>query len=90
LEPDPVTGFVVNLQDVSRVMNEAVVSKADHKNLNVDVPFMRGIQPSTENFAVAIWNEIVDPIRALGGELHCVKVQETENNFVEYFGETKN
>lgn len=80
------TGFVVNLSDLSKILREKVISKTDHKNLNLDVDFMKGKLASTEILAVAIWNEIKDDISKLGCELHCVKIQETENNFVEYFG----
>jgi len=85
-EVNPDTGFVINLTHVSDILNRKVISKVDHKNLNLDVDFMRDKLPSTENFAIAIWEEIEKEINELGGTLYCVKVQETENNFVEYFG----
>ena len=88
-EVDPETGFVINLSDVSQIIHNKILIKVDHKNLNLDVDFMHGLLPSTENFAIAIWNQLEDSIRLLGGTLHCVKVQETEKNYVEYFG-TKN
>lgn len=84
--PDPVTGFVVNLKKLSQILRTKITDKLDHKNMNIDVDFMRGVQPSTENVAVRIWQEIENDVRALGCELHCVKVQETENNSVEYYG----
>jgi 6-pyruvoyltetrahydropterin/6-carboxytetrahydropterin synthase len=85
-EVDPETGFVINLTQVSEIIQKKVLDKVDHKNLNLDVDFMHGILPSTENFAIAIWNQLEASINKLGGTLHCVKVQETEKNFVEYFG----
>jgi 6-pyruvoyltetrahydropterin/6-carboxytetrahydropterin synthase len=85
-EVNPETGFVTNLSEVSRVIKENVLDKVDHKNLNVDVEFMRDKLSSTEVLAIGIWNQIENPIARLGCTLHCVKVQETEKNFVEYFG----
>ncbi len=85
-EVNPETGFVINLTEVSEVLHRKVIAKVDHKNLNLDVDFMQGILPSTENFAIAIWNELEESIKLLGGVLHCIKVQETEKNYVEYFG----
>ena len=79
-------GFLINLKDLSKIINEKIIIKADHKNLNIEVDFMKNIMPSTENIAVAIWNELNASIKALNAELHCVKLYETENNFVEYFG----
>ena len=83
---NPETGFVVNLKDLSPVIQDKVIDKLDHKNINVDVDFMFGKMASTEVLAVEIWNQLVDPIREMGVELHCIKVHETENNFIEYFG----
>lgn len=85
-EINPETGFVVNLKDLSRILRTRVIDKIDHKNLNIEVDFMKGKIVSTENIAVAIWDQIEEEIRAIGAELHCVKIIETENNFVEYFG----
>lgn len=84
--PDPVTGFVANLKKLSEILRVKVIEKLDHKNMNLDVSFMHGVQPSTENVAIKIWEEIQAEIKALGCELHCVKVRETDNNSVEYFG----
>ncbi len=80
------TGFVVNLKDLASVIQHKVIQKLDHKNLNLDVDFMRGKMASTEILAIAIWEELESDIKNLGATLHLVKVQETENNFVEYFG----
>ena len=80
------TGFVINLTHVSEILKQKVLCKVDHKNLNVDVDFMLGKLSSTENLAIGIWNEIEKDIKKLGGKLHCVRVQETDKNFVEYYG----
>ena len=81
------TGFVTNLSDVSRIIKQNVLDKVDHKNLNEDVDFMKGKLTSTENLAIEIWNQIEKPILQIGCALHCIKIKETEKNFVEYFGE---
>lgn len=81
------TGFVVDLKDLSSIINRKVIDKLDHKNINLDVDFMQGKMASTEILAMSIWQELESDIEALGAYLHCVKLKETENNFVEYFGE---
>jgi 6-pyruvoyltetrahydropterin/6-carboxytetrahydropterin synthase len=85
-EPSPITGFCMDLKDLSRIINSKVIDKLDHKNLNLDVDFLEGIKSSTENVAIAIWEEIEHEINQTGCQLHCIKLYETENNFVEYYG----
>lgn len=85
-EPSPETGFVVDLSELGRLMKLHVIDKVDHQNINLDVDFMAGIHSSTENLAIAIWQQLEAPVKAMGGTLHCVKLQETENNYVEYYG----
>lgn len=80
------TGFLVNLKTLSKVIKAQVISKLDHKNINLEVDFMKGKLASTENLAVGIWIELEDHVKEIGAELHCVKVVESENNYVEYFG----
>lgn len=84
-EPDPETGYVIDLGDLKRIINERVISRVDHKNLNLDVDFMQGIMPSTENFVVAIWKELEPAIPS--GRLHRIRLHETEKNVAEYTGE---
>ncbi len=84
--PNPDTGFVFDLKKLSIILQNKVVDKLDHKNINLDVDFMKGKMSSTEMLAVAIWEEIDADIKADGAILHCVKIVETENNFVEYYG----
>ena len=62
-----------------------VVDKMDHNNLNLDVDFLHGIMPSIENISIAIWKQLEPHLE--GCKLHCIKLVETENNYVEYFGE---
>jgi 6-pyruvoyltetrahydropterin/6-carboxytetrahydropterin synthase len=85
-EIDPATGFLVNLKDLSELINTLVIEKLDHRNINLEVDFMQGVLASTENIAVGIWNELKDPVRELGALLFKVELHETENNFVEYYG----
>ena len=86
-EVDPETGYVIDLKELSRIIKDKIIVRVDHKNLNMDVDFMKGKLASTENFAIEIWNQIVDDINAYqGAELHSVKLYETARNFVEYFG----
>ena len=81
------TGFVIDLKKLSRIINEKVIDRLDHRNINLEVDFMVGKLASTENIAIGIWKEIESEIRDLGATLHCVKLEETENNIIEYFGE---
>ncbi|MDD5694947.1 MAG: 6-carboxytetrahydropterin synthase [Bacteroidales bacterium] len=85
-EIDPATGFLVNLRDLSQIITTFIIDRVDHKNLNLEVDFMKDKQVSTENLAIAIWDQLAGPVQQLGCQLHCVRVVETENNYVEYFG----
>lgn len=84
--PNPDTGFIINLKDLSQIVKDEVVEPLDHKNLNLDVPFLKGILASTENVVIQLWDRIKEPIKKAGGELAKIKLVETENNYVEYFG----
>jgi len=63
-----------------------VITKIDHRNINLEVDFMKGQIATTENLAIAIWNELKQPIEKEGAQLHCIKIEETENNSIEYYG----
>lgn len=84
-EPDPATGYVIDLKKLKRIIEDEFISKVDHKNLNVDVDFLRGVIPTAENIAIACWKQIAPHITA--GKLFSVRVYETEKNSVEYKGE---
>lgn len=84
---NPETGFVVNIKDLSKLVKEIIIKKLDHRNINLEVDFMAGINPTTENLAKGIWEQLENPIKDLGAALHRIKLFETENNFVEYYGE---
>jgi 6-pyruvoyltetrahydropterin/6-carboxytetrahydropterin synthase len=80
------TGFVVNLKDLGDLIKSDVIEILDHKNLNLDVKGLTNILPSTENLAIFIWDILIPKVKTMGADLHSVKLVETENNFVEYFG----
>ncbi|HAA11029.1 MAG TPA: 6-carboxytetrahydropterin synthase QueD [Cytophagales bacterium] len=87
--PDPETGFVVDLKQLSNTVKKEVINKVDHKNLNMDVPFMVGKMASCEVLVMEFW-KILEPAVAKitdRGKLHSLKLYETPRNFVEYFGE---
>jgi 6-pyruvoyltetrahydropterin/6-carboxytetrahydropterin synthase len=82
--PDPRTGYVVDLGRLKAVIEERIVARCDHRNLNEEVDFLRGVIPSTENLVLAFWRELEGHLPA--GKLFCVRLYETERNFAEYFG----
>jgi 6-pyruvoyltetrahydropterin/6-carboxytetrahydropterin synthase len=86
--PDPETGFIIDLKQLSVLIRQHIIDAVDHKNLNLDVPFMQGKLASTENLVLAFW-EILEPLipQMSSARLHCLKLYETPRNFVEYYGE---
>ncbi len=84
--PDPDTGYVLDLGRLRDLIEERILKKVDHRNLNLDVDFMQGIIPSSENFVVAIWRELETGLPA-GSRLYSIRLYETPRNFVEYRGE---
>jgi len=84
-DPDPDTGFVFDVKKLSIIVKDHVIDKLDHKNLNVDVDFMKGKLCSIENLVIGIWNEL-SPHLPPGIWLHCLKLYETPRIFVEYYG----
>lgn len=85
-EINPQTGFLINLTDLKAIVREKIIVKLDHKNLNTEVDFLKGKFTSTEVLCESIWNELEQEVSKMGAQLHKVKVVETENNFVEYYG----
>jgi 6-pyruvoyltetrahydropterin/6-carboxytetrahydropterin synthase len=81
---DPVTGYVVDLGIVKRIAEESVVAALDHKNLNLDVPEFRDLNPTAENIAIVIWRKLEGKVP---GRLVKVVLWETPRNYVEYRGE---
>ncbi len=88
-EPDPKTGLVVHLRHVSRLIHDKVLKQVDHKNLNLEVDFLKDKVPTSENVAIGIWNELEPGISELGARLHCIRLEQSENNIVEYYGRSK-
>ncbi len=87
-EPDEGTGFVFDAKKLSVIIKENVTEKLDHKNLNVDVDFMKGKICSIENLVIEIWKQLVRGIPA-AVQLHSLKLYETPRIYVEYFGPAK-
>jgi len=85
-EPSELNGFVINMNSLKEIILRIIINKLDHKNINLEVDFMKGKVATTENLAVAIWNELKLPVQNEGATLHCVKIEETENNSIEYYG----
>lgn len=83
-EPDPKTGYVIDLKKLKRVIEEHFISKVDHKHLNLDVDFLKNVVPTAENIAIACWNQIAPWIKE--GKLYSVRLYESQNNSVEYKG----
>lgn len=84
-EPDEDTGFIIDVKQLSRLISEHVLEKVDHRNLNMDVPFMDGLLPSTENFIRQIWKQLAPQLQTC--RLHQLRLYETPRIYVDYFGE---
>ena len=84
-EPDPESGFIFDAKKLGGLINERVIEKLDHRNLNVDVDFMKGKLCSIENLVMGIWKEL-EPHLPSPVQLHCLKLVETAKIFVEYYG----
>jgi 6-pyruvoyltetrahydropterin/6-carboxytetrahydropterin synthase len=86
-EPSGEHGFVMNINILKQIILDNIINKIDHKNINLEVEFMKGKIATTENLAISIWNELNPFIKKAGASLHCIKIEETENNSIEYYGE---
>lgn len=84
-EINPVTGYLIDLKQLKDIIRENIIDKVDHKNLNMDVDFLKGVITTTENLALLFWKLLENKIP--NGKLFSVKISETENNFFEYKGE---
>jgi 6-pyruvoyltetrahydropterin/6-carboxytetrahydropterin synthase len=82
--PDPSNGYVIDLGELKEIVERQITGKCDHRNLNLDVDFLNGIIPSTENLVIAFWNQLAPHIKR--GRLRRVRLWETERNRAEYFG----
>jgi 6-pyruvoyltetrahydropterin/6-carboxytetrahydropterin synthase len=83
-EPDPETGYVIDLKKLGELIEEVILAKVDHKHLNYDVPELAGIIPTAENIALVFWQLLEG--RITDGRLHSVRVAESDNNYAEYRG----
>ena len=84
---NPETGFVIDLKTMKNIINKHIIDKLDHKNINLDVDFMQGKMASTEVIAMQIFHELKPHFDLENVILHSVRLHETENNSVEYFGD---
>ena len=84
-QPDPATGYVIDLGELKRILHRAVVDPCDHRNLNTEVGFLRGTIPTTENLVIAFWREIAARLPA-AATLHRVRLYETPRHFADFFG----
>ena len=84
-KPDKDTGMILDLKKLSEIIEKEIIDKVDHKHLNIDVDFLKGVLPTAENLAMAFWKILKPKIEA--GKLYSIKVSETTNNFAEYRGE---
>jgi 6-pyruvoyltetrahydropterin/6-carboxytetrahydropterin synthase len=82
--PDPETGYVIDLKKLSELIENVILSKVDHKHLNFDVPELDGIIPTAENIALVFWSLLNEHITE--GTLYKIRVNESDNNFAEYMG----
>ncbi len=86
-EPDPMTGFIIDVKKLSKLIKKHITDKVDHSNLNLDVDFLPpGVQPTTENLVLHFWKQLDQPVKEAGAKLHSIRLFETENIFAEYFG----
>src|SRR5215471_12062739 len=86
-EPDPVTGMVLDLKELKEILNRQVVTPYDHRFLNYEVPPFDREVPTTENIARDIWRRLERRLNSDGHNLHAVRVYETPDLYVDYFGE---
>ncbi|HTO94389.1 MAG TPA: 6-carboxytetrahydropterin synthase [Bacteroidota bacterium] len=80
----PDTGMVIDLKLLADIIDRELIERVDHKNLNVDVDFMRGTIPTAENIAIGFWKILAPKITE--GKLYAIKLYESENNVVEFRG----
>ncbi|MFA8436832.1 MAG: 6-carboxytetrahydropterin synthase [Marinifilaceae bacterium] len=85
-EPDPYTGYLMDLKKLKGIIHQVIIEKVDHKNLNIQVDFLQGMIVSTENMVKAFYEQLQPVLAGEGVLLHSVKLYETENNICEYIG----
>jgi 6-pyruvoyltetrahydropterin/6-carboxytetrahydropterin synthase len=85
-QPSPETGMIMDLKDLKKLIEREIMERVDHKNLNVDVPFLEGVIPTTENLCICFW-DLLAPHLPRGCESHELRLWETDNNLAFYRGE---
>ncbi len=86
--PDPITGFIIDVKKLSLIIKVEVIDHLDHSNLNLDVDFIpKGMQPTTENLVILIWERLEKALEGDTSKLHAIKLWETETIYAEYYGE---
>jgi len=88
-DPDPVNGMVMDLKELKAILNREVVDRFDHRFLNKEVPPFDRTIPTVENIAIEIWNRILPSLSQPTARLHSVRVYETSDVYVDYFGGTR-
>ena len=83
-EPPAETGMVIDLKKLADIVENEIIERVDHKHMNQDVDFMKGVIPTAENMAIAFWKILSPQIKE--GRLYSIKLYESVNNFVEYKG----
>ena len=86
-EVDPKSGFVINLVDLKEILNREVMDVFDHRHLNKEVPEFATQIPTSENIAISIWNRVEPRLKPLGAKIHRVRLYETPDLFVDFYGE---
>ena len=86
-QPDPVTGMVLDLKELKEILNREVVAPFDHRFLNYEAAPFDCVVPTTENIAREIWRRLEPHLRGERGRLHSVRLYETPDLFVDYFGD---
>jgi 6-pyruvoyltetrahydropterin/6-carboxytetrahydropterin synthase len=84
--PDPDTGFIINAKELGEIIRQEIVEELDHRNLNLDVTWLQGVMPSTENLVMLMWPRLALRIDRDNCSLHCIKLFETERIYAEYYG----
>ena len=84
--PSEETGYCIDLKDLKDIIKEHVEEPLDHRNINLDVPWMKGIRSSTENLLIGNWEQLEGPNGETGCTLHHSRLYETENNYADYYG----
>lgn len=81
---DPGTGYVIDLKEIKDLAEEVIIQDCDHRHLNLDVPWLSGVNPTAENLVIAFWERLNPHFKT--AKLHNIRLYETPRNFVDYRG----